>query len=152
MKNNLILTSLLFFSLLAISCKKVQDPEFRRIEAFKVKSLGLQQTDIGFAVVYYNPNNFGVTVKEAEAEVFIDSVSMGIFRQDTTVSVGKNAEFSIPLTGGVTFQQIRKLNIETLPFREVLVRANGNVKVGKAGIFISKPFNYEGKHKLSIKL
>jgi LEA14-like dessication related protein len=147
----MFISTLLFLSVLG-SCKKVQDPEFRRIEGFKIKSLGLQQTDIGFSVVYHNPNNFGVSVKEAEAEVFIDSVSMGIFRQDSSVSVQRNAEFSIPLSGSITLKQAAKLNLETLPFREVLIRADGNVKVGKAGIFITKPFNYQGKHKLSIKL
>jgi len=134
------------------ACKKVQDPEFRRLENFRVKSIGLQGSQIGFSVTYFNPNNFKVSVKEAEAEVFIDSVSMGVFKQDTIVTVQKNAEFSIPLSGTITFQNARKLNIETLPFREVSVMANGNVRVGKAGIFVSKPFNYQGRHRLSIKL
>ena len=143
----LLLTFLVFSG-----CKEVKDPEFKRIEAFRVKTFGFQQSEIGFNVVYYNPNDFGVSVKEAAAEVFVDSVSLGVFKQDTTVAVRKNAEFSIPLSGSISFEQARKLNIESLPFREVQVRADGEVKVGKGGIFVKRPFNYTGRHRLSLKL
>lgn len=143
---------ILLLLVIMIGCREVKDPEFRRIENFKLKGIGPGSSVVGFNITYFNPNGFGVAVKEAEAEVFIDSVSIGTFRQDNQVDVGKSAEFSIPLTGSISYDKARKLNIETLPLREVQVRANGNVKVGKAGVFITRPFQYEGKHRLTIKL
>ena len=129
-------------------CTKIKEPQFRRIDNFRLKNFGLQDAVIAFNVSYYNPNNFGVTVKEAGADVYLDTIYLGKFVQDSTVSVKKNSEFSIPLSGSVSFQTILNLNIQELSQREVLLKANGNVKVGKAGIFITKPFNYQGKHKL----
>src|SRR4051812_40881963 len=138
----------LLLAFLATSCSKMKEPEFRRIERFRVKQLGLQQTTIGFYVTYFNPNNFGVNVKEAEADVYMDSVYMGKFIQDSAVAVGKNAEFSVPFSGGISLQKALQLDLKNIGERDVLIRADGNVKVGKAGIFINKKIHYEGKHRL----
>ena len=130
-------------------CSKVKDPEFRRIDHFHVKSLGLEQTTIGFNVTYFNPNNFGVTVKETAADIYMDSVYLGKFVQDSTVSVNKNSEFSIPLFGAVTMKTALQMNFQDIGNRDILLKADGNVKVGKAGIFVTKAIHYQGKHRLS---
>ncbi len=137
-----------FLLIILLGCAKVKDPEFRRIGNFHLKNFGLQNAVIGFNVTYYNPNNFGVTVKETEADIYLDTLYLGKFVQDSSISVGKNAEFSIPLSGSVALQTVLQLNIQDLGQREVLLKADGSVKVGKAGIYITKPFHYLGKHRL----
>src|SRR4051794_37671576 len=89
------------FLLILFGCSKVQGPEFRKVGNFKLKGLGLDQTRIGFNVTYFNPNNFGVTVKQAEADVYIDSTYLGRFIQDSAIAVNRNAEFSIPFSGAI---------------------------------------------------
>ena len=81
--------ALSFLLVLTTACKKVKDPEFRRLESFAVKSFGIQKVDVGFRVTYFNPNSFGVSVKEAGADFYIDSVYMGKFTQDQEIEVGK---------------------------------------------------------------
>lgn len=134
-------------------CKEVKDPEFRRIENFGVRKLSITDAEIGFNVTYYNPNNFQVNVKEAEADVYIDSVYMGKFVQESAVTVPKSAEFSIPFSGEVSLRKALEMNFENLANREVLLVAEGSAKIGKGGIYISKDINYRGKHRLDeIKL
>lgn len=141
-----------FLLLLVLAgCTKVKDPEFRRIEKFGLRKLGLQEATIGFHVTYFNPNNFGVTVKEAAADIYLDSVYLGKFTQEKTVEVRKNADFSIPFTGSISLQTALNLKMEDLTNRDVLLRADGTVKVGKAGVFVNKPIRYEGRHKLELK-
>jgi len=144
LKTLLPLLLIVFFT----GCTKIKEPQFRRVDNFHLKNFGLQQAVIAFNVTYFNPNNFGVTVKEAAADVYLDSVYLGKFVQDSTIGVRKNAEFSIPLSGAVALQTVLNLNLQELSQREVLLKANGNVKVGKAGIFITKPFTYQGKHRI----
>jgi LEA14-like dessication related protein len=115
---------------------------------FKVKGLGISQTTIGFNVTYYNPNNFGVTVKETQADVYIDSIYLGKFIQDSTIGVNKKSEFSIPLSGAVSMQTALQLNLREMADKEILLRADGTVRVGKAGIFVTRKVNYQGKHRL----
>ncbi len=144
----------LSFLLLIIftACGKIKDPEFKRLEKFEVKSFGIQQVEIGFKVTYFNPNSFGVTVKEAAGDVYVDSVFIGKFDQTGDVSVEKNADFSIPFSGNVPLANALKLKVGDLSNREVLVRADGSVKVGKAGVYVTRPFKYQGKHKVNLKL
>ncbi|MGZ3951968.1 MAG: hypothetical protein ACXVBZ_11255 [Flavisolibacter sp.] len=133
---------------LLAGCTRIQEPQFRKVGNFRLKNFGLQQTEIAFNVNYFNPNDFGVTVKEAAADVYLDSVYLGKFQQDSTVGVKKDAEFSIPLTGTVSLQTVLGMDLQDLSRREVWLKANGSVKVGKAGIYITKPFTYQGKHRL----
>ena len=141
-----------FFALLAVfclgGCSKVLDPEFRRLEHFRLKNLGLVESSIGFNVTYLNPNNFTVTAKEAAIDLYLDSVFLGRFTQDSAVAVSKKSEFSIPFTGRISMQKALSMNFENIGNRDILVRAEGNVKVGKAGIFVNRPVKYEGRHRL----
>ncbi len=149
LKGLLLVTVLgLFFS----SCGKVEAPEFRKLNNFKVKKIDLQKADLGFSVTYYNPNRFGVSVKEAAIDVFVDSVYLGKFIQEQEVDVVKRAEFSLPLKGSVSIAKALQLNLNDLTNRQVLVKANGEVKVGKAGIFITRPISYQGKHQVDLNL
>jgi LEA14-like dessication related protein len=127
----------------------MQDPEFRRIERFRIKNLGLQETTIGFDVTYFNPNQFGVTVKETAANIYIDSLFLGTFTQDSTIYVRDNSEFSIPLSGTIPVQKALQLNLDNITSRQLLLKADGSVKVGKAGIYITRPIHYQGSHRLS---
>lgn len=138
-----------FLSLFVLmGCARVKEPEFRRVDSFHLKNIGLQAAVVAFNVRYFNPNNFGVTVKEAGADVYLDSVYLGKFVQDSSIDVRKDAEFSIPLSGTVSLQTVLNLDLQDLSQREVLLKANGSVKVGKAGIYITRPFTYEGRHRL----
>jgi LEA14-like dessication related protein len=139
--------SLLFIFVLA-GCAKVKGPDFKRIGNFKVKSLDLTAATIGFDVTYFNPNNFGVTVKQAGVDIYIDSLYLGKFMQDSTVGVGRSAEFSVPLSGAVPLQKFLQLDFKHLGDRDILLRVDGSVKVGKAGIFVSEPIHYSGMHRL----
>jgi hypothetical protein len=150
MKKLLLLSS--FAVVLLSSCGKIQDPQFRRLEDFGVKSFGIEKIDLQFKVTYFNPNNFGVNVKEAGADFYVDSVYLGKFIQNQDVEVGKNTEFSIPFSGSVPLSTALKLKLNDVANRELLVQANGSVKLGKAGVYITKPFAYSGKHKVDFKL
>lgn len=143
-----ILRLLPFVLMLLPACTKIKEPEFRRVDNFRLKNFGLQNAVIAFNVTYFNPNNFGVTVKEAEADVYLDSIYLGKFIQDSITGVKKKSDFSLPLSGSVMLQTILNLNLQELSQREVVLKASGSVKVGKAGIFITKPFTYNGKHRI----
>jgi len=129
-------------------CARVKDPEFRKVGNFRMKGINPTKTTIGFSVVYFNPNNFGVTVKDGDVDVYMDSAYLGKFTQDSAIAVKKNAEFSIPLSGSIPLRTALELDLRNIGQRDILLRADGVVKVGKAGIFVSKDVHYSGKHRL----
>jgi hypothetical protein len=134
------------------SCGKMEEPQFQRVENFGIKKIGLQNVVIGFDATFLNPNSFGVTVKEAALDIYVDSIYLGKFTQPKDVSVVKNAEFSIPLEGAVSWNETLASEGKRLLGKEVLLKATGEVKVGKAGVFVSKDIWYQSRHRLDQEL
>ena len=148
MKWKMIIPVLLLGLISFTGCGDIKDPEFRRVENFGVKGLGLSHANIGFTITYYNPNGFGVTVKEAETNIYMDSIYLGKFTQDSAINVSKEAEFSIPFSGAIALRTALNLDLESLGRRDILLKADGSAKVGKAGIYINTPIHYQGWHRL----
>jgi LEA14-like dessication related protein len=152
-KFHILLLSLFLTVFLFSSCTRIIDPEFRRVEKFALKNADFQEVTVAFGVVYYNPNKFGVKVKEAVLDVYVDSVYIGKFTQPTETEVNELAEFSIPVEGKLGLQQAFKLDIPNLiDGREVFIRANGNIKIGKGGVYMNHPIHYEGRQTISADL
>ena len=143
---------LLLVALVLSSCGKIEEPQFKRIDGFGLRKLGIRESVIGFNLVFQNPNNFGLTVKEADINVYVDSVLLGKFTQPAETMVGKNAEFSIPLEGAIGIDKALQLNLPSLLGKEVLVKGEGNVRVGKGGVFINKAVSYSGRHRIDANL
>lgn len=139
---------LLWVTALLFSCSKIQEPEFVGVRDFRVRNLGLQEVTIGFGMAYYNPNGFSVSVKETGAKVYLDSVYLGNFEQDTTIVVNEKSAFTVPLSGTIPLETFFKLNMKDIHKRQVLIRADGSTKVGKAGLYITKAITYQGWHRL----
>lgn len=143
-----------FILLLGIGgCAKMEEPEFRKLESLRVKNLRLDEVAIDLGMSYYNQNNFSFSVKETDAKVYLASVFLGNFRQDTIVPVGEKSNFTILLSASIPITTFFQLNLKDINKREVLIWADGSTKIGKAGIFIIKSVQYSGRHRLSeIKL
>lgn len=131
-----------------IGCTKIEEPQFRRIEDFKLQNVSLTDATIGFATAFYNPNNFSVQLKEAQVDVYIDSMYIGKFVQPLISTANAKQDFSVPFQGSISLASAIKLNLPKLLNKEVLIKAAGSVKIGKAGVFITKDFSYQGKQKL----
>lgn len=142
----------LLLTIALASCEKVEEPQFKKLEGFGVKKLSLKETVIGFNATYFNPNNFGVSVKEASFDVYVDSMYLGKFTQSQEISVQKNANFSIPMEGKISLEKALLFNIPNMMGKEVGIKAQGIVKLGKAGVFITKNVDYQGRHKLDTDL
>ena len=142
----------LIATLLLGACARIEEPKFRRLEHFGVKKFGLQQAVIGFDATFNNPNKFGVTVKEAVFDFYADTVYIGKFTQPREIAVSPSGEFSIPMEGTISWMKALDPNVQKMAGKEVLLKANGSVKVGKAGVFINKDIRYQGRHVLDLGL
>lgn len=144
-----ITTSLLLLPMILMAgCAQLKEPEFRRIDNLRVVDASLSSARIGLSASFFNPNNFTVSVKETEADIYLDNVYIGKFAQDSLVETGQNREFSVPISGTVALSKLLDLDLRNLSSRDIEVRAAGQTKVGKAGIYVTRPFEYKGMHRL----
>lgn len=97
---------------------------------------------------YFNPNNFKLTLKRADLEVFLENRFVGQTQLDTLLEIPARDSFSIPVKMGVNMKNLFP-NLLTLVLKdEVEVKLEGSAKVTRSGITLNIPVHYTGKHKI----
>lgn len=133
-------------ALFLASCKSenIREPEYREIQNVRIVEVGLLQTTAGFDMIYYNPNNFGVTLSQARGEVYIDNMYFGRFGISEKVTVRKHEEFLIPAILKMDNVSAIKNHREIWKQKQAMIRIEGFATVRKAGFNKEIPIKYEG--------
>ncbi len=120
------------------------------MQNLKVDSIGLVSSKVSLELVYFNPNNFGVDLKNVNCDIYINHNYLGKYILDTTMHIAKRSEFIIPSSMNVDMKNIFKNALGTFLSCQVLVEINGSTRVGKSRIFITVPFKYSAMQKFSM--
>jgi len=142
--------SLFLITLVMNACNKPQSFEYRGMQNLKIDSIGLESSKISLELVYFNPNNFGVDLRNVNCDVYINHNYLGKYVLDTVMHIARRSEFSIPSSMNVDMKNIFKNAIGTFLSRQVLVEIKGSTKVGKSGFFITVSFTYSAMEKFSM--
>jgi LEA14-like dessication related protein len=145
-----LLIFLLMVGCLMSACNKPQSFEYRGMQNLKIDSVGLAKSRISLELVYFNPNNFGVDLRNVSCDVYINHNYLGKYVLDTLMRITKRSEFAIPSSMQVDMKNIYKNSLNTLLSKQVLVELRGSTRVGKSGIFITVPFNYSAMETFSL--
>ena len=137
-------------TLLVAACQKPQGFDYRDVKNVKIEKLGFDKSAISLELVYFNPNHFGVDLKHVDCDIYIDNNYLGKYTLDTVMHIDKKSEFALPSRMNVDMKSLFKNALNVLFSNEVLVTVKGSTRVGKAGIYINVPFNYEGRHKVEL--
>ena len=138
-KSHFTLLLTLVSSLLVISCKNYQEPEFRYIENARLSKFGFKESTVILDLLYFNPNNTKLQVKEAEGDAWIEGNYVGKFSMDTLIHIPANAEFQLPVTLIMDMTHFIGNSATAYLNEKVNVKIEGKAKVGKAGFFIKYP-------------
>lgn len=139
----------LVFSFLCFSCKKPTAFDYRDVKNIRVESLGLNTSKVSMDLVFFNPNNYGVNLKNVNCDLYIDSNYLGKFVLDTLMHIPKSAEFTLPASMDVNMKGLFKNSISLLFNNEVTIAAKGTTRAGKGGFYVTIPFSYQGKQKIN---
>ena len=138
--------STLSIALFLVSCKAykdVQEPEFRDVQNVRLVDVGLLQSKAGVDLVYYNPNNFNITLSSARGDVYVDDKYLGRFELAEKVSVKKRKEFIIPAIFKLDNISAIKNQNDIYKKDQVKIRIDGVARLNKAGITKEIPIKYE---------
>jgi len=130
------------------SCGKMKDLEFLRVASFNFDNLSFSKSTVRMELAYYNPNNFSLRLKDAEFDVFLDDRKVGHSLQDTLIDIPARDTFYFPVKLEVDMGHVFQNILGALTNKEVTIKASGNCKVGKKGIFLPFPIKCETKQKL----
>jgi LEA14-like dessication related protein len=126
-------------------CNKIKNLEYKGIKNTRVKQAGFGNTDITLDAIFYNPNKFGVQVKEADLDIYIDNVQMGkadIFLDKSTlrtIEIPREKQFVIPIIAHIEPMKAISTLLKALSSSAVKLDIRGTTKVGKGGVFIKVP-------------
>ena len=148
MKKSFLLSVIL--GVIFFSCKKPQGFDYRDVRNMKIEKIGFDKTSLKMDLIYFNPNNFGVTLKNVDCDIYIDNNFLGHYKLDTIMKIEKRSEFSLPSNIQVEMKNVYKNALSVLINKEIELNVKGSSKVSKFGITITVPFDYKGKHRLSI--
>ncbi len=132
------------------SCKRPQGFDYRDVKNIQLEKLGFDSTTLKMDLVYFNPNNFGVTLKNVDCEIFIDKKYLGHYNLDTIMKIEKKSEFALPSTMKINMKNVYKNALNLLFSNEVELHVKGTTKVSKMGISITVPFDYLQMHKINL--
>src|SRR5205085_10046285 len=90
-----LISALVLFIVSIIACNKPQSFEYRGMQNLKVDSIGLVSSKITLELVYFNPNNFGVDLRNVSCDVYINHNYLGKYNLDTLMHIAKRSEFLI---------------------------------------------------------
>lgn len=133
-----------------LSCTSPKALEYKTYHNFSIQSLGFTNTSISLDLEYYNPNNFGMRLKNTDLDIFVNGNLLGHSVTDSLISIPRKGTFLVPVKFNVDMKNAFKNAWNTLVGKEVLIRLSGKVKVGKGNVFMSFPVEYESKQTFSL--
>jgi hypothetical protein len=133
-----------------MSCSSPKALEYREYHNFSVEKLGYSNSTIKMDLVYFNPNNFRMQLRNTDLNIFINGKLFGHSSTDTLIPIPKRDTFSLPVMFDVNMQSLYQNALNTLLGREVTLKVSGKVKIGKANVFMYFPVNYESKETFSL--
>jgi LEA14-like dessication related protein len=139
-----------FVTMAFLSCSSPKALEYKTYHNFSVESLGFNNSTVSLNLEYYNPNNFGMQLKNTDLDIFINGNLLGHSTTDTLINIPRRDTFLVPVKFKVDMRNVFKNAWNTFLGKEVLVRLSGKVKVGKGNMFMSFPINYETKQTFSM--
>jgi len=131
-------------------CGKPKAPDYIDFQHLRLKKAGLDQAVITFDLRYYNPNNFNIQLKKVDVDIYFNDKYLGHSMLDSLIHIPKRDTFFIPVSMQIQFKNVMVNAVQLLLNPEVMVKLVGNARVGKAGVFINMPINYEGKKRIDL--
>jgi len=137
---------LIFFN----SCTSIKELEFKEYKNFRFEKAGFNKSVVSVDLVYYNPNSFGLELKNTDLDIFLNDNLLGHSFQESQVQIPKKQQFTLPLTIEVDMKHLLKNSMTAMFNKEVTIKATGKIKVGKANIYKTMPFEYVTKQQISL--
>src|SRR5690606_7714167 len=104
---------------------------------------------LGMDVQFYNPNKYGMTMKDANIDLFVNGKHIGNAFLEKSYQIPGLDTFLLPVSFKADLQNILPNALAILSNNEVEVELKGHVKAGK-GVFINVPINHKGKQGLNV--
>lgn len=147
------LLSYLLFCCLLLSldgCAQPKSLVYQDVAAVRVHKVDLNAATVVADLRFYNPNRYSVNLKDGDIDAYFNDRYLGKAILDERAYVPAKDTFLLPVTITASLESIFANALDMLVNKAVLVRLQGSLKAGKAGIYIRVPVRYEGRQQLDL--
>lgn len=130
----------LLFLLAAVALTSCKDPEPARLIRFQSLTIGSMvgnEATIRGEALLYNPNSFGVRIKEIDIEIDIESTKVATLRETKAIKAGAKKQFTVPFEGKFAMADIQRIlekdGLAYLLGKKVPLHFKGEIKTSFGG-------------------
>lgn len=135
-------------TVLMLSCANPRELEYQDVKNFRLMELSMHPK-VGMDVQFFNPNKYGMTMKDANIDLYLNGKLVGNAQLANTYHVPGLDTFLLPVNLTADLQQVLPNALAILANNMIDVELKGHVKAGK-GVFFNIPINYKGKQELNV--
>lgn len=142
----------LSFLLILSACSSPKPLVYQDLRNFRVHNVSVQQITLVAELKFYNPNGYGLSLKNGNVDAFFNDKYLGKATIDERTAIPARDTFLLPVSVTADLRSLlsNALGILSKQNTDVMVRLQGSVKAGKGGIFVNVPVNYSGKQRLTL--
>lgn len=88
---------------------------------------------------YYNPNNFGIDVKQTNLSIYLNDKFIGIADQPEKTQIPKMSKFVFPVVAHFDPWKVLGTAFTSLFSKSNKLTVQGSAKLGKGGVYLTIP-------------
>jgi LEA14-like dessication related protein len=136
--------------LLSATCKDaIKSPEYLGTEGTKIENLSFGgNSTIRTNLLYENPNNFGINIKETDLKIYIEDIYVADAEQPEALAVKAKSKFTFPIVAKFSAMKLLGNALTMLGKKEFKYKIDGTAKIGKGGVFIKVPVKVSDVYKV----
>ena len=135
----LFVAAIAFFMLQSAGCNHVKELEYKGVKKTKLQTLNLSNAQLLVELEYFNPNNFGLDVKETNLNIYLNDKFIAVADQPTKTQIPKSALFTFPVVAHFDPLKVLGFAVKNLLSKTVKLTLQGSAKIGKQGVYIKVP-------------
>jgi LEA14-like dessication related protein len=145
-----VLGILLLAGIIMAGCSKPKNIQFIGYRNLQLLHPDFSGAEVQMDLIFLNPNRYALWMKEAKMNLLVNNVQLGRLEEDTLIYMAPNDTFYYPLKVKVNIASLLTNFMSSNLQDSVTIQATGSCKVGRNGLFIQLPINYENKGKLKL--
>lgn len=122
-------------------CTKVKELDYKGIQSTKIESVSLSKASLRINLEYFNPNNFGIDVKQTNISIYLNDKFVGIADQPEKTKIPKNSTFIFPVVAHFEPLKVIGTAFSSLFSKSNKLTIQGSAKLGKGGVYITVPID-----------
>lgn len=136
-----IVSAIIVVMLQSAGCRQVKELEYKGISKTSLQTLNISNAELLIALDYFNPNSFGLDVKETNLQVYLNDKFIALADQPTKTQIPKNALFTFPVVAHFDPIKVLGFAFANMFSRQVKLTLQGSAKIGKQGVYIKVPLD-----------